>query len=86
MCIRDSWCSVDLRDGNQALVNPMDSERKLRFWNLLVSIDVYKRQEETLSFADASSGMAALFSHIFCEARLLVERRCSNAIVACSFA
>ena len=27
------WCSVDLRDGNQALVNPMDSERKLRFWN-----------------------------------------------------
>ena len=29
------WCSVDLRDGNQALVNPMDSERKLRFWNLL---------------------------------------------------
>ena len=26
------WCSVDLRDGNQALVNPMDSERKLRFW------------------------------------------------------
>ena len=36
------------------------------------------------SFADASSGMAALFSRIFCEARLLVERRCSNAIVACS--
>ena len=32
------WCSVDLRDGNQALVNPMDSERKLRFWNLLVSM------------------------------------------------
>ena len=32
------WCSVDLRDGNQALVNPMDSERKLRFWNLLVSL------------------------------------------------
>ena len=32
------WCSVDLRDGNQALVNPKDSERKLRFWNLLVSM------------------------------------------------
>lgn len=41
---------------------------------------------ETLSFADVSSGMAALFSRIFCEARLLVERRCSNAIVACFFA
>ena len=32
------WCSVDLRDGNQALVNPMDSERKLRFWNMLISM------------------------------------------------
>ncbi|MEK0306025.1 2-isopropylmalate synthase [Bifidobacterium favimelis] len=32
------WCSVDLRDGNQALVDPMDSARKLRFWNLLVSM------------------------------------------------
>ncbi len=32
------WCSVDLRDGNQALVDPMDSERKLRFWNLLLSM------------------------------------------------
>ena len=36
------WCSVDLRDGNQALVNPMDSERKLRFWNLLVSMGFKK--------------------------------------------
>lgn len=32
------WCSVDLRDGNQALVNPMDSERKLRFWNMLLAM------------------------------------------------
>ena len=24
------WCSVDLRDGNQALIEPMDAERKLR--------------------------------------------------------
>lgn len=30
------WCSVDLRDGNQALVNPMGSEKKLRFFDLLV--------------------------------------------------
>ena len=37
------WCSVDLRDGNQALVNPMDSERKLRFWNLLVSYGIQGR-------------------------------------------
>jgi 2-isopropylmalate synthase len=32
------WCSVDLRDGNQALVDPMDSTRKQRMWELLVSM------------------------------------------------
>jgi 2-isopropylmalate synthase len=32
------WCSVDLRDGNQALVEPMGSERKLRFFELLVRL------------------------------------------------
>ncbi len=30
------WCSVDLRDGNQALINPMDYERKLRMFETLV--------------------------------------------------
>jgi 2-isopropylmalate synthase len=30
------WCSVDLRDGNQALIEPMDGERKRRFFDLLV--------------------------------------------------
>jgi 2-isopropylmalate synthase len=32
------WCSVDLRDGNQALVDPMDSTRKRRMWDLLVEM------------------------------------------------
>ena len=32
------WCSVDLRDGNQALIDPMDQERKQRFFDLLVKI------------------------------------------------
>lgn len=32
------WCSVDLRDGNQALIDPMDLERKQRFFDLLVKI------------------------------------------------
>lgn len=31
------WCSVDLRDGNQALIEPMGSERKLRMFDLLVA-------------------------------------------------
>ena len=30
------WCSVDLRDGNQALIEPMDPERKRRMFDLLV--------------------------------------------------
>ena len=30
------WCSVDLRDGNQALVEPMGPERKRRMFDLLV--------------------------------------------------
>jgi 2-isopropylmalate synthase len=32
------WCSVDLRDGNQALIEPMDAARKRRFFDLLVDI------------------------------------------------
>ena len=34
------WCSVDLRDGNQALIDPMDTPRKLAMFNLLVSISL----------------------------------------------
>ena len=32
------WCSVDLRDGNQALVEPMSLEEKLEFFNLLIEL------------------------------------------------
>jgi 2-isopropylmalate synthase len=32
------WCSVDLRDGNQALIEPMDAARKRRFFDLLVGM------------------------------------------------
>lgn len=33
-----TWCSVDLRDGNQALIEPMSLEEKLEFFRLLVQI------------------------------------------------
>jgi 2-isopropylmalate synthase len=33
-----TWCSVDLRDGNQALIEPMDSARKRRMFDMLVKI------------------------------------------------
>ena len=32
------WCSVDLRDGNQALIDPMNVGEKLRMWDLLLDI------------------------------------------------
>ena len=32
------WCSVDLRDGNQALIDPMDPARKLRMFTTLVAM------------------------------------------------
>ena len=32
------WCSVDLRDGNQALIEPMGSERKNRMFDLLCKL------------------------------------------------
>ncbi len=33
-----AWCSVDLRDGNQALPRPMDVENKLRFFDMLLGV------------------------------------------------
>jgi 2-isopropylmalate synthase len=45
------WCSTDLRDGNQALVNPMDAGRKRRFFDLLVAIGV---REIEVGFPSAS--------------------------------
>ena len=32
------WCSVDLRDGNQALIEPMGPERKMRMFDTLVKL------------------------------------------------
>ena len=32
------WCSVDLRDGNQSLIEPMDSIRKMRMFKALVKM------------------------------------------------
>jgi len=45
------WCSVDLRDGNQALIEPMDGERKLAMFQHLVKLG-YKEIE--VGFPSAS--------------------------------
>ncbi|HEY5365288.1 MAG TPA: 2-isopropylmalate synthase [Casimicrobiaceae bacterium] len=39
-----AWCSVDLRDGNQALIEPMDAQRKMRMFRLLLDMG-YKEIE-----------------------------------------
>lgn len=45
------WCSSDLRDGNQSLIEPMDAMKKLRFWKTLVQVGV---KEIEASFPAAS--------------------------------
>ena len=45
------WCGVDLRDGNQALVEPMDTSRKLRMFKTLVSMGF---KEIEIGFPSAS--------------------------------
>ena len=45
------WCSVDLRDGNQALIEPMDSVRKMRMFKHLVKIGF---KEIEIGFPSAS--------------------------------
>jgi 2-isopropylmalate synthase len=46
-----TWCSVDLRDGNQALIEPMDSARKMRMFRKLVEIGF---KEIEIGFPSAS--------------------------------
>ena len=45
------WCSVDLRDGNQALIEPMGIERKLRFFSMLIDLGF---KEIEIGFPSAS--------------------------------
>jgi 2-isopropylmalate synthase len=58
------WCSVDLRDGNQALEVPMNLEQKLEFFNLLVRI----------GFKEIEIGFPAASDTEFNFARSLIER------------
>src|SRR5437762_14110229 len=46
-----TWCSVDLRDGNQALIDPMDVTRKRRLFELLVRMGF---KEIAVGFPSAS--------------------------------
>jgi 2-isopropylmalate synthase len=58
-----TWCSVDLRDGNQALIDPMDTARKRRMFELLVS----------LGYREIEVGFPAASQPDFDFVRMLVE-------------
>jgi 2-isopropylmalate synthase len=60
------WCSVDLRDGNQALAQPMSVEEKLEYFELLVKISF---KEIEIGFPSASQ-----IEFDFCR-RLIEEKR-----------
>ncbi len=59
-----AWCSVDLRDGNQALVEPMGLEAKLEFFRLLVQI----------GFKEIEVGFPAASDTEYHFVRTLIER------------
>ena len=59
------WCSVDLRDGNQALIEPMDAARKLQMFRLLVRI----------AFKQIEVGFPSASQTDFDFVRLLIEQR-----------
>ena len=61
--IRRLWCSVDLRDGNQALVEPMNAAQKLRLWDLLVAV----------GFKEIEVGFPSASAHDFDFLRKLIE-------------
>ncbi len=65
------WLSTDLRDGNQALADPMNAEKKQRFFDLLVAIGL---KEIEVGFPSAG---ATEFDFI----RSLIERACVPADV-----
>lgn len=58
------WCSVDLRDGNQALIDPMDPERKLRMFKTLVK----------MGFKEIEVGFPSASQPDYDFVRLLIER------------
>ena len=55
------WTSVDLRDGNQALINPMSGEQKLRFFEKLVQVGF---KEIEVAFPSASDTDFGFVRHI----------------------
>ena len=73
------WCSVDLRDGNQALIDPMDPERKLRMFKTLVKMGF---KEIEVGFPSASQPDYDFVRHII-EQDLIPEDVTIQVLVQC---
>ena len=61
------WCSVDLRDGNQALIEPMSPATKLKLYDLLVDIGF---REIEVGFPAASRADFDFIRHLIDEDRI----------------
>ena len=59
------WCSVDLRDGNQALIQPMNLEEKLEMFRLLLEV----------GFKEIEAGFPAASQVEYDFLRLLIDTR-----------
>ncbi len=73
------WCSVDLRDGNQALIDPMDAPRKLRMFQTLVRMGF---TEIEIGFPSAS-GPDFEFTRQLIEERLIPDDVWIQVLVQC---
>ena len=73
------WASVDLRDGNQALVDPMDAERKLSLFRTLVDIGF---KEIEVGFPSASQTDYD-FQRAIIEQGLVPDDVCIQVLVQC---
>jgi hypothetical protein len=83
------WCSVDLRDGNQALARPMGIERKLRLFDTLVAIGF---EEIEVAFPSASQTEFDFVRRLIEEARIpanvtiQVVTQCRSDLIERTFA
>ena len=88
------WCSVDLRDGNQALVNPMGVEQKLEFFDVLVKLGFKEIEVGCPSASDTEFNFMRGLSEenhvpedvklqVLCQAREHVIKRTFESLKGC---
>lgn len=88
------WCSVDLRDGNQALVNPMNIDQKLEFFDMLIRIGFKEIEVGFPSSSDTEFNFirrlideghvpSDVTLQVLCQAREHLIKRTFESLVGC---